>query len=150
MHRAIVRTGLEMLYFSGSHLWLRPFLGGVGTTLTLHHVGPASRDPFQPNRLLEVTPEFLEYAIRTIRGAGIELVPLGEIHRQLTQGAGKRRFTCLTFDDGYRDNLRNAHPILKRYEVAYAIYVPTNFPDGLGKLWWRALDMRPSSARTIA
>jgi peptidoglycan/xylan/chitin deacetylase (PgdA/CDA1 family) len=140
MNRAIVRTGLEALYFSGSHLWMRPFVGGIGAILTLHHVRPRRRDPFQPNRLLEITPEFLEYAIRTIRRAGIELVSLDEMHRQLTQGAGKRRFTCLTFDDGYRDNLCNAHPILKRYEVPYAIYVPTNFPDGLGTLWWLALE----------
>jgi peptidoglycan/xylan/chitin deacetylase (PgdA/CDA1 family) len=140
MNRAIVRTGLEALYFSGSHVLLRPFVGGIGAILTLHHVRPVRRDPFQPNRLLEVTPGFLEYTIRTIRRAGIELVSLDEMHRQLTQGAGRRRFTCLTFDDGYRDNLRNAHPILKRYEVPYAIYVPTNFPDGLGKLWWLALE----------
>jgi peptidoglycan/xylan/chitin deacetylase (PgdA/CDA1 family) len=140
MNRAIVRTGLEALYFSGSHVWLRPFVGGIGTILTLHHVRPVRRDPFQPNRLLEVTPEFLEYTIRTIRRAGIELVSLDDMHQRLAQGTGKRRFTCLTFDDGYRDNLRHAHPILKRYEVPYAIYVPTNFPDGLGKLWWLALE----------
>jgi peptidoglycan/xylan/chitin deacetylase (PgdA/CDA1 family) len=141
MNRAIVRTGLEALYFSGSHVWLRPFVGGIGTILTLHHVRPLRRDPFQPNRLLEVTPEFLEYTIRTIRRAGIELVSLDEMHQRLTHGTGKRRFTCLTFDDGYRDNLCHAHPILKRYEVPYAIYVPTNFPDGLGKLWWLALEV---------
>jgi peptidoglycan/xylan/chitin deacetylase (PgdA/CDA1 family) len=140
MNRAILRTGLEALYFSGSHLWLRPFVGGIGAILTLHHVRPARRDAFQPNRLLEVTPEFFESAIRVIRRAGIELVSLDEMHRRLVQGAGERRFTCLTFDDGYRDNLRYAHPILKRYEVPFAIYVPTNFPDRLGKLWWLALE----------
>jgi hypothetical protein len=31
--------------------------------------------------------------------------------------------------------------MLKQYEVAYAIYVPTNFPDGLGKLRWVALEV---------
>jgi peptidoglycan/xylan/chitin deacetylase (PgdA/CDA1 family) len=80
----------------------------------LHHVRPARRDPFPPNRLLEVTPEFLEYTIRTIRRSGIELVSLDEMHRRLAQGTGKRRFACQSFDDGYHDNLRHAHPILKR------------------------------------
>ena len=51
LKQAIIRTGLEALYFSGSHLWLRPFVGGVGVILTLHHVRPARRDGFQPNRL---------------------------------------------------------------------------------------------------
>jgi peptidoglycan/xylan/chitin deacetylase (PgdA/CDA1 family) len=114
--------------------------GRDGTILTLHHVRPLRRELFQPNRLLEVTPEFLEDTIRTIRRPGIELVSLDDMHQRLAQGTGKRRFTCLTFDDGYRDNLRHAHPILKRYEVPYAIYVPTSFPDGLGELWWLALE----------
>jgi hypothetical protein len=48
-----IRTGLEALYFSGAHKLMRPFVGGMGTILTLHHVRPARPDRFQPNRLLE-------------------------------------------------------------------------------------------------
>ena len=55
----IVRLGLETLYFSGAHMLLRPLIGSVGAILMLHHVRPARRDRFQPNRQLEVTPEFL-------------------------------------------------------------------------------------------
>src|SRR5262249_30054443 len=51
-----------------------------------------------------------------------------------------RRFVALTFDDGYRDNLRYAYPILKRHQAPFAIYVPTSFPDRLGELWWLALE----------
>ena len=138
--QAIIRTGLEALYFSGSHMWLRPFVGGVGVILTLHHVRPARRDAFQPNRLLEVTPEFLEGAIRTIRRSGVELVSLDEMHRRLTKRDFNRRFACLTFDDGYRDTLRIAYPILRKHEVPFAVYVPTSFPDRLGELWWLALE----------
>src|SRR5437870_2952847 len=28
--QAIIRTGLEALYFTGAHMWLRPFVGGAG------------------------------------------------------------------------------------------------------------------------
>jgi len=140
MNKTIVRGGLEALYCSGSHLWFRPFVGGIGAILTLHHVRPARRAAFQPNRLLEVTPEFLEATIRVIHRAGIELVSLDEMHRRLAEGIGRRRFTCLTLDDGYRDNLRYAYPVLQRYQVPFAIYVPTNFPDRLGTLWWLALE----------
>jgi peptidoglycan/xylan/chitin deacetylase (PgdA/CDA1 family) len=140
LKQAIIRTGLEALYFSGSHLWLRPFVGGVGAILTLHHVRPRSRKGFQPNRLLEITPQFLEAAIKTIRRSGVELVSLDEMHRRLSTRDFRRRFACITFDDGYRDTLRLAYPILRRHGVPVAIYVPTSFPDRLGELWWLALE----------
>jgi peptidoglycan/xylan/chitin deacetylase (PgdA/CDA1 family) len=51
-----------------------------------------------------------------------------------------RRFVCLTFDDGYRDNLEHAYPILRDAGFPFAVYVPTSFPDRLGELWWLALE----------
>ena len=140
MKKAIIRGGLEALYFSGSHHWLRPLVGGVGSILTLHHVRPPRADAFQPNRLLEVTPQFLEAVIRRIRRSGTEIVSLDEMHRRLVEGDFRRRFVCLTFDDGYRDNLRFAYPILKAHQVPFGIYIPTSFPDRVGELWWLVLE----------
>jgi peptidoglycan/xylan/chitin deacetylase (PgdA/CDA1 family) len=63
------------------------------------------------------------------------------MHRRLTTGEfGRRRFVCITFDDGYRDNLEFAYPILKEYDVPFAIYVATSFADRVGELWWLALE----------
>jgi peptidoglycan/xylan/chitin deacetylase (PgdA/CDA1 family) len=140
LKKAILRTGFEALYFSGSHVWLRPFVAGMGAILTLHHVRPPRREAFQPNRLLEVTPGFLEAVIVRLRRAGIDLVSLDEMHRRLTAGERTRRFACLTFDDGYRDNLEYAYPILKKHGAPFALYIPTSFPDRLGELWWLALE----------
>lgn len=140
MNKKLIRTGLEALYFSGSHFALRPLLGGVGAILTLHHVRPARRDPFQPNRLLEVTPEFLEATIVQMRRAKLDFVSLDEMHRRLVERCFWRRFVCFTFDDGYRDNFRYAYPILQRHQVPFGLYIPTSFPDGSGELWWLALE----------
>ena len=140
LKKAILRTGFEALYFSGSHVWLRPFVSGIGAILTLHHVRPPRLDAFQPNRLLEVTPAFLEAVIVRLRRAGIDLVSLDEMHRRLTAGERSRRFACLTFDDGYRDNLEHAYPILKKHRAPFALYIPTSFPDRLGELWWLTLE----------
>jgi peptidoglycan/xylan/chitin deacetylase (PgdA/CDA1 family) len=62
------------------------------------------------------------------------------MHRRLTSTERGRRFVCFTFDDGYRDNLTHAYPILKKHEVPFAIYVPTSFPDRRGDLWWLTLE----------
>ena len=56
LRNTIFRAAMEALYFSGAHVLLRPWLGGVGAIMTLHHVRPPRLDSFQPNRLLEVTP----------------------------------------------------------------------------------------------
>src|SRR6187549_2661041 len=125
----VLRGAMEALYFTGAHHLLRPLLGGVGAILTLHHVRPARSDPFQPNRLLEVTPEFLEDVLRGLRRAEVDIVSLDEMHRRLTERDFRRRFVCLTFDDGYRDNARHALPILRKYDAPFAIYIPTSFPD---------------------
>jgi peptidoglycan/xylan/chitin deacetylase (PgdA/CDA1 family) len=140
LKKTIIRTGLETLYFSGAHLIMRPFVSGVGAILTLHHVRPPRPDRFQPNRLLEVTPEFLENVLGYLRGAGFALVSLDEMHRRLVEGDFQQRFVCITIDDGYRDTLQCAYPILKREQVPFAVYIPTSFPDRLGELWWLALE----------
>jgi peptidoglycan/xylan/chitin deacetylase (PgdA/CDA1 family) len=136
----IIRGGLESLYFSGAHLFLKPLLGGVGAILTLHHVRPARPGRFQPNRILEVTPRFFTRVVKDLRRSAIDLVSLDEMHRRLTEGDFARRFVCLTFDDGYRDTLQVAYPILKEEGVPFAVYVATSFPDRLGELWWLALE----------
>jgi peptidoglycan/xylan/chitin deacetylase (PgdA/CDA1 family) len=90
--------------------------------------------------LLEVTPTFLEDVVLKLRRSGVEIVTLDEMHRRLIEREFRRRFVCLTFDDGYRDNKEWAYPILKRHKVPFAIYVPTSFPDQLGDLWWLVLE----------
>ena len=136
----IIRGGLESLYFTGAHLLLRPFVGGVGAILTLHHVRPSRPDRFQPNRILEVAPRFLARVVRDLRRSGLDIISLDEMHRRMTAGDFTRRFVCLTFDDGYRDTLQWAYPILKEAKAPFAIYVPTSFPDRLGELWWLVLE----------
>jgi peptidoglycan/xylan/chitin deacetylase (PgdA/CDA1 family) len=36
--------------------------------------------------------------------------------------------------------MRWAWPLLKQYDVPYALYIPTSFPDRLGELWWLGLE----------
>jgi peptidoglycan/xylan/chitin deacetylase (PgdA/CDA1 family) len=140
LKKTIIRTGLETLYFSGAYQMLRPFVAGVGAILTLHHVRPPRREHFQPNRLLEVTPDFLDQVMRYLRRCRLDLVSLDEMHRRLREGDLGRRFVCITIDDGYRDTLEWAYPILRRHKVPFAVYIPTSFPDRLGELWWLALE----------
>ncbi len=137
----LFRAALNAIYFSGAHMALRPLLGGVGAILMLHHVRPPRHDRFQPNHLLEITPAFFERVIRRLSRSNVDLISLDEMHRRITTGDfPRRRFVCVTFDDGYRDNYEFAYPVLKKYEVPFTIYVATSFADRIGELWWLALE----------
>jgi len=131
---------METLYFSGAHVLLKPLVRGVGAILTLHHVRPPRVDRFQPNRLLEIRPSFLEDVARFLRRSGLDLISLDEMHARMVEGRFRRRFVCMTIDDGYRDTLTWAYPILKKHGIPFAVYIPTSFPDRLGELWWLALE----------
>src|SRR5205085_8473752 len=100
----VIRAGLETLYFSGAHRFLRHLTEGVGAILTLHHVRPEGDEAFHPNRILEITPEFLEAMIGELRRMEIDLISLDEMAQRLERRDTGRRFVCLTFDDGYRHN----------------------------------------------
>ena len=140
MKKTTIRASLETLYFTGMHHWMRPLVGGVGAILTLHHVRPARPEGFQPNRLLEITPEFLEGLLWRLARARVDVVSLDEMHRRFIEDDFKRRFVCLTFDDGYKDFLRWAYPLLRKYQMPFAMFIATSFPDRLGELWWIALE----------
>ncbi len=140
LKKTVIRGGLETLYFSAAHVLMRPFVAGVGAILTLHHVRPPRPDQFQPNRLLEVSPSFLDDVVHYLRRADLDIVSLDEMYRRLTEQDFRRRFVCFTIDDGYRDTLHWAYPLLKKHEVPFCLYIPTSFPDRLGELWWLALE----------
>jgi peptidoglycan/xylan/chitin deacetylase (PgdA/CDA1 family) len=106
----------------------------------LHRVRPHPEAPFQPNRSLEVTPEFLDETIRWLRGHGYQFVSLDEARSRLVSRRTCARFVSVTLDDGYRDNMIWAKPIFERYGVPYTIYVPTSFAAGEGSLWWLTIE----------
>ncbi len=140
MRKAVIRAGLETLYVSGTHRVARPFLGGLGAILMFHRVRPPRAGAFQPNRHLEISPDFLDEVVGGLIGHGIDIVSMDEARRRLTEGRSARRFAVLTFDDGYRDNLTYAWPILQRLRAPFVVYVAAAFADGRGELWWQAIE----------
>jgi peptidoglycan/xylan/chitin deacetylase (PgdA/CDA1 family) len=141
LRRTMIRAGLETLFYTRAHRVLARWMAGRGVILTLHHVRPASENPFQPNRLLEVTPEFLAATIAQVRALGFTFVSMDDLRERLlgTQPDGER-FVALTFDDGYRDVAEHAAPVLRREGVPYIVYVASDFAEGRGILWWKVLE----------
>jgi peptidoglycan/xylan/chitin deacetylase (PgdA/CDA1 family) len=145
----VIRAGLDALYFSGAHILLRPILAGVGAIFTLHHVRPRRDSQFQPNRHLEVTPQFLRATLEHLRAHDVEIIALDEMHQRLIEGNFSRRFACFTFDDGYRDNRDFALPVMRAFDAPFTVYVASDFVEGTGRLWWVALERVIATASSI-
>ncbi len=137
----MMKAAMSGLYHTGAHRLLAPYTQGVGVIFTLHHVRPELEraNGFAPNRILEVTPDFLDAVLDQVQEAGLDVLSLDEAMQRLKDG-DDRRFACFTFDDGYRDNLEYALPLFKRRSLPLTLYVPTDYPDGNGELWWLALE----------
>jgi peptidoglycan/xylan/chitin deacetylase (PgdA/CDA1 family) len=149
LRNTVIRAGLEALYFSGAHYLLRPIFAGVGTIFMLHHVRPSSQAQFQPNRHLEVEPEFLRAMLAHLRNLDVDIVTMDEVHDRLSQRNFARRFACFTLDDGYRDNRDFALPVMRDFDAPLTVYVASDFAEGTGRLWWVALEMVIARASAI-
>ncbi|MBI5131452.1 MAG: polysaccharide deacetylase family protein [Rhodopseudomonas palustris] len=145
----IIRAGLDALYFTGAYHVLRPIFSGIGTIFMLHNVKPARPDAFQPNRHLEVTPDFLRATLRHLRAQDIDIITMDELHRRLTAREFGRRFACITLDDGYRDNRDFALPVFEEFQAPFTVYVASDFAQGNGRLWWITLERLIAQTDTI-
>ena len=145
----VIRAGLEALYFTGAHRLLRPIFSGVGSVFMLHHVRPAREAAFQPNRHLEVAPEFLRAVLAHLRSQNIDIVTMDEMHRRLSERDFARRFAAFTFDDGYRDNRDFALPVMREFDAPFTVYVTSDFAQGTGNLWWVALETVIAKASSL-
>lgn len=130
----------KAIALTGADRWGRGLAQGAGMILTLHHVRPAAAEGFQPNRLLEITPEFLDATLSLIRAEGYDIVSLDEAVSRLTDPRPGRFFVALTFDDGYRDNLDHAWPVLAKHNAPWTLFVTPGFADRSARLWWLELE----------
>lgn len=137
---AAIRASFEALWLARIPALFRHLSQSRGVILTLHRVLPGAPAPFSPNAILQVEPGFLEFVIERVRALDIDIVSLDEALQRLAAPEKGRPFVVLTFDDAYRDNLDHALPILRKHAAPFTLYVPTAFIDGVGQLWWQAIE----------
>jgi peptidoglycan/xylan/chitin deacetylase (PgdA/CDA1 family) len=126
--RAIVATGADR--------WAAGLGRGLGAILMMHHVRPDAGRSFAPNGILEITPEFLDRALLLVRELGFDIVSLDEAVARTISGHSERFFVALTFDDGYRDNVEHAWPVMARHDAPWTVFVTPGFADRTAPLWW--------------
>lgn len=141
MKRRMLKLCFCLLHYIPLHRLLCPFFKGNGVVLVLHRVVPEQSHPrIAANSRIEISPQFLEQLIEFFLGLNYEVVSLDTVHARLTGSSTGRPFVCFTFDDGYVDAFETIYPIFKKYQLPYAVYVITDFPDRKSILWWYMIE----------
>ncbi len=149
--RATVIRGVSgALYHSGL---VGPLARGVAFTrtkprvpiLTFHRVNDEG-DPFMPSQPTAIFAARMAHIARHYRVLAVE-----ELATRLQEGRVPRNALAITFDDGYRDNLTHAAPILKRLGLPATIFLVTGHIDTPHALWFDRLAMafKTATARRL-
>lgn len=149
LKQTTIGAGFRLFRSTGAHRLAARWTGGVGAILMFHRVRPWTGDDFAPNRLLEITPEFLSETLDVLRELEFDIVTMDEAQTRIADEAADRRFAVLTFDDGYRDNAEFALPVLKRHGAPFTMYVVPGFAEATSGLWWIELEEAVRRARSL-
>jgi peptidoglycan/xylan/chitin deacetylase (PgdA/CDA1 family) len=112
---------------------VRTFCAGSGSLLMFHEVQHKA-----PVGLTEgIPPRLFEELLTWLKAQGWNFTSLSDVLHW--QARLPERFVCLTFDDGYRDFLVGALPVLERYSAPFVLYIPTNALTRDLYAWWLGL-----------
>jgi peptidoglycan/xylan/chitin deacetylase (PgdA/CDA1 family) len=129
--------------FTGAHrLTLSPVLPArsVRVPILMYHlVGPTDANAPPMTRTLTVSPRQFDRELRWLVSRGFHAITQEQLFDALERGARlPPKPVMITFDDGYRDVLWNAAPLLAHYHMratAYVITARISGPDSSFLTW---------------
>lgn len=106
--------------------------------LLYHRVGPHSDPAYPPLPTAELSRHL--DVVRSL----YEVVPLSELVRRSGLGRSTRGLCAVTFDDGYRDFLEHAYPVLQHHQVPVTHFLVSDCVETGAATWnYRLNRLRP-------
>ncbi|WP_102797872.1 polysaccharide deacetylase family protein [Bowmanella denitrificans] len=99
-------------------------------SILIYHQVLAEFDPMRPN---EPTVQVFDWQMALLAKYFTPL-SLDQAIKGLAQDNLPANAVCVTFDDGYLNNLTLAQPILAKYNIPATVYIATAFSDGVN-MW---------------
>jgi peptidoglycan/xylan/chitin deacetylase (PgdA/CDA1 family) len=85
--------------------------------------------------VLAVSPDAFRRQMEALLESGSRIIRLDAALGLLVH-AVPDYYVCVTFDDGYRDSLENAAPILRELGIPATVFLPTAVIDGQATFYW--------------
>ena len=106
-----------------------------GLILMYHSINEWGSDPWS----LSVSPSNFAEHLEVLQKYGRPM-QLQQYIRKHRFGIIPRNVVLVTLDDGYADNLINAKPLLKRYNIPATVFLTTGYIGLEREFWWDELD----------
>jgi len=91
------------------------------------------------SQLLAVTPENFESQLRYLE-KNFNVISYEELVDALKKDKLPRKSVCITFDDGYLDNLEVAKPLLEKHGLPSLFFIATGYIGKVREFWWDELE----------
>ena len=126
-------------YYRAVDLWQRARLARArrrpaeaerpGVRILAYHRVAEARDP------LAVGPDRFRRHMEVLLQSGLRVLRL-DAALDVLAGPVDEPCVCVTFDDGYRDTLEHAAPILRELGIPATVFLPTAVIDGSAAFDW--------------
>jgi peptidoglycan/xylan/chitin deacetylase (PgdA/CDA1 family) len=117
---------LHMILLALKNLFINSFYPSA-SILLYHRVESIDKD--RDSELLCVSPKIFDAQIKFLK-ENYNVVSINDLSK-IT-----KRSVAISFDDGYRDNLINALPVLEKYNVPAIFFITTNFLKNKTTPYW--------------
>lgn len=136
--RLLVANVLDKIGATGALLALRRVVGSPWLpVVTFHRVlDPSQQAPYLFDEgVVDSAPDEFE---RDIKMIGRYFTPVGidDVARSMDGAPLPKNPILVTFDDGYKDNIEVAVPILKRHGVKAVFFIATQYLSQRRMFWW--------------
>jgi peptidoglycan/xylan/chitin deacetylase (PgdA/CDA1 family) len=137
-----VRLRFPTAFFSRKNLRMSISGNPRAVILLYHRLAITPSDPWR----LGVEPARFEEQLDVLRSR-FRPLPLTLLVQAARDGNLPQGAVAVTFDDGYRDNLYIAKPLVERYGVPATIFVITSYIGSSRDFWWDELERLCTSLR---
>lgn len=116
-----------LLWFSFRYAWFRPTVSWSESRILMYHM---VREPVERGRFnkMRVSPDLFRRQVEWLARDGWTFCFLSELIAETAPAKEKR--VALTFDDGFRDNLTNALPVLREFNAKATLFPVVNRAPG--------------------
>lgn len=145
------RDAIKQILRSDQAAPLRRRWAGLGACLVYHRVveTPPPVGSFAPYAGLAVSAAQFRAQLQYVRSR-YRCLHLSDLVTRLREGTLEPGSIAITFDDGYRDNLTVALPLLEEFDIPATVFVSTGLvEDGTG-LWWYDLQRLVNDRRFMS